>query len=198
MTVEDPAPFLRLFLALAIPPEVRKEIGRAQSQLQRCSPPGLLRWTRPDQFHVTVKFLGDVPCGDLGALEKSAATVCAGFAAMELAAQGVGFFPDARKPRVIWVGAEDAGGRLARLHGQMEDALRRFAPVEPREKFTGHITLGRFKPGRSGSTKSLLEKCAALRDRHFGSWQAQELEIVRSELTAQGAVHRTLCQFRLG
>jgi len=73
VATDQPAPFLRLFLALAVSPAVRQEIGRAHAKLQRHSPPGAIRWTRPDQFHVTLKFLGDVPAEHVAALEESVA-----------------------------------------------------------------------------------------------------------------------------
>ena len=61
MTDDNSSAFLRLFIAFAVPADVRQEIGRAQGQLRRHSPPGAVRWTRPDQFHITLKYLGDVP-----------------------------------------------------------------------------------------------------------------------------------------
>ena len=176
---------------------MREAIGRAQGQLQRHSPPGAIRWTRPDQFHITLKFLGDVPAGQVASLEKSAAAVCAGFAAMRLSARGVGFFPSERKPRVIWAGADDDCGQLAELHRQMDDALRWLAPAEPAQRFSGHITLGRFKPGHHAAIPKLLERAAVFRDRPFGDWQAGEVEIVRSELTATGATHTAMAVFPL-
>ena len=105
MSDENSPAFLRLFIAIAVPPDVQKEIGRAQGQLRRSVPPGAIRWTRPDQFHVTLTFLGDVPAAQVAALEKSVSGVCAGFPALRLSANGVGFFPSEQKPRVIWAGA---------------------------------------------------------------------------------------------
>ncbi len=192
MTADNPAAFLRLFIALAVPPDVRQEIGRAQGQLRRNSPPGAIRWTRPEQFHVTLKFLGDVPSAQVAALEAAVAKVCVGFKVMKLSAHGIGFFPGAQPPRVLWAGVDDLSGQLAELHWQMDAAVRPFAPAERLERFTGHITLGRFKPGHHAATPNLLARATVLRDRHFGDWQAGAAEIVRSELTAAGVMHAPL------
>ena len=124
MPVENPAAFLRLFIAVTVPPDVRLEIGRVQGRLKRDSPPGAVRWTPPDQFHVTLKFLGDVPAEQLAALEKSAAMVCAGFPALRLSSGGIGFFPGSRKPRVIWAGVTDEDGQLSQLHRRLDEALQ--------------------------------------------------------------------------
>jgi 2'-5' RNA ligase len=190
--------FLRLFIALAVPPEVRREIARAQDQLRRRSPPGAVRWTQPEQFHVTLKFLGDVPAAEVEALNTAVAAACAGFPALKLCARGVGFFPNADRPRVLWAGAEDDGGRLAGLHRRLEEAVGRFAPPEKPERFSGHITLGRFKPGHLGSLADLRERAARLRDRPFGGWPSGGVELVRSELTADGARHTVWATFPLG
>jgi len=189
--------FLRLFLAIAVPPEVRAEIARAQSQLQRHAPPGVIRWTKPEQFHVTLKFLGDVPAEQVAGLEQSAAPVCAGFAPLKLSARGIGFFPNEGKPRVIWAGADDGPGEMAELFRQLDEALRWLAPAEKPERFSGHITLGRFKPGRHGSLEDLMKRVAMLRDQLFGEWQAGAVELVRSELTATGATHTAMLVFPL-
>ena len=88
-------------------------------------------------------------------------------------------------------------GQLSELHRQIDDALRWLAPAERPEKFTGHITLGRFKPGHHAAIPKLLELAAGLRDLHFGDWQAEAVEIVRSELTSTGAEHAVVARFRL-
>jgi 2'-5' RNA ligase len=194
---DHPSPFLRLFLALAVPLDVRKEIGRAQGQLRRLAPPGAIRWTQPEQFHVTLKFLGDVPAEQVAALEQAVSGVCSGSPAQRLSARGIGFFPNAQKPRVIWAGTGDDRGQLAELHRQLDEAVRPFAPAGKPERFAGHITLGRFKSGRHAAVETLLERATVLRDRHFGDWLAGEVAIVRSELTSAGARHTPLATFPL-
>jgi 2'-5' RNA ligase len=189
--------FLRLFIALEVPAEVCGEMARAQGQLRRNALPGAIRWTRPEQFHVTLRFLGDVPVNRLEALKTSVGAACAGFPAVRLSASGLGFFPGAERPRVIWCGAEDEAGRLADLHARLDEAVRSFAPAGKPERFAGHITLGRFKPGCHAVTPGLQERITRLRTRPFGGWQAGSVELVRSELTASGARYATVASFAL-
>ena len=197
MATENPSAFWRLFIAIAVPPEIRAEIGRAQGRLKRETPPGTVRWTQSEQFHITLKFLGDVPTEQVSELEKSVAPVCAVSSSLRLSARGIGFFPNARKPRVIWAGAHDDDGRLDKLHRRIDEALRWLAPGERSEKFTGHITLGRFKPGHHAAIPRIVEQAAVFRERHFGKWQAEKIEIVRSELTSVGAEHIPIAAFTL-
>lgn len=197
MAGEIPPPFLRLFTAIAIPPDVRNKIERAQGQLRRNTPPGLIRWTKPEQFHVTLKFLGDVPSDQLPVVNEAVSTVCAGFPPLRLSARGIGFFPGSHKPRVLWAGAADETGKLGELHRRLDEALRPFADADRPGKFTGHITLGRFKPGRPATLRELLERAAVFRDRDFGRWLAEAVEVVRCDLTPAGALHTPLAACRL-
>ncbi len=148
MSDANALPFLRLFIAIAVPLNVRNEIRRVQDQLRRSAPPDAVRWTRPHQYHVTLKFLGDVPSPQLSALEHSVSKVCSNCPALRLSAHGIGFFPGAQKPRVIWMGAGDNDGQFSELHRRLDEVLQPFAPTEKRPGFAGHIALGRFKPGR--------------------------------------------------
>jgi 2'-5' RNA ligase len=198
MQTDEPTPaFLRLFIALAVPRNVQKEIGRAQSQLQRSSPPGAIRWTRPEQFHVTLTFLGDVPATQVEALKVSVSGVCAGFPAIHLSAHGIGFFPNIQRPRVVWVGAGDDKGQLAELHRQLDEEVRPFALAEKSDRFSGHITLGRFKPGHPAAFDKLLARAEIHRQRHFGDWEAGQMDVFRSELTSAGAMHSLFASFPL-
>jgi 2'-5' RNA ligase len=197
MSDENPAAFQRLFIAIPVPETVRGEISRAQDRLRRQAPPGAVRWTPAGQFHITLKFLGDVPGTQVAALEKSLAPLCAAAPALRLSARGIGFFPNAQQPRVIWVGAIDEPEQLAGLHRQIVEALRWVNPAEPPEKFSSHITLGRFKPGHHAAIPQLLELTDGLRDRPFGTWLAPAVELVRSRLTATGAEHDPIAAFPL-
>jgi 2'-5' RNA ligase len=193
MPDENQPAFLRLFIALAVPAAVRDEIARAQGRLKRCAPPGLVRWTRPEQFHLTLKFLGDMPSAQLEALKASVTQACSEVSPIQLAAGGVGFFPSPKKPRVVWAGVRDAGGALAALHQRIHAVGLPFSPADASERFSGHITLGRFKPGHRGTMQALLERAENLSARNFGDWLANDVEIIRSELTPNGAMHTPVC-----
>lgn len=189
--------FQRLFVALPIPPEVQAVIGWVQARLKRESPPGAMRWGRPGQFHVTLKFLGDFPSAQLAALQSALAGACAGFETFDLVAGGIGFFPSARSPRVIWAGVGDERQALIGLQRRIHAAVLPFAPADVGERFAGHITLGRIRPGRQGSVKRVFERSAALRDVEFGRWTADRVELMRSELSSDGARHEVVEAFRL-
>jgi RNA 2',3'-cyclic 3'-phosphodiesterase len=198
MISDSPIDHLRLFIAIPIPEPVRGEIIRVQQELQPLVPRNVARWSRPDQFHLTLRFLGDVPTDCVEDLKKSVGAVCRNAGSLSLRAEGVGFFPNSRSPRVVWVGINDGAGRLVDLQQQIETAVGPFS-AEPGEKnFTGHVTLGRLKNPRPADTRDLAARAQSLEKRLFGEWTAREIEIIRSELSPAGARHTPLASFRLG
>src|ERR1039457_124364 len=128
----------RLFIAVAIPEEVKAKIEAAQAELRRALPGPGVRWTRREQFHLTLKFLGDVDAARVQPLEEAIRAACRGFSALPLRAERVGFFPDLRYPRVAWVGVQDQAEQWPRLHQTVEAATKGFTTEEKEERFTGH------------------------------------------------------------
>src|SRR5205809_984446 len=97
----------RLFIAISVPDKVKDEIEKAQNELRRALPGGSVRWTKREQFHLTLKFLGNVEAPRVEELTESLRRGLEGFAALRLKAEQIGFFPDARRPRVVWAGVQD-------------------------------------------------------------------------------------------
>ena len=189
---------LRLFVAIPMPEAVRNEITGVQQEMRRLVAHDAIRWAKPGQFHLTLRFLGDVPVERVSALQEAVKAVCAGVPAPRLRAQGVGFFPKARSPRVIWTGVNDSDGRLGDLQKKIEVAVQPFAEKPAAEKFAGHVTLGRVKFLRQPEIEKLAAHAQAVKDRLFGEWTAKEVELIRSDLLPSGASHTLLAAFRLG
>jgi len=181
----------RLFAAIQIPEAVRNEMIALQQELKPLAL-GDVRWTNPEQLHLTLKFLGNVPAASLEPVKQSLADACAGIGPFSLRAKGIGFFPNERQPRVIWVGFEDGENVLANLQMRVERRLAPFAEKPGAGKFLPHATLGRFQKYRRHKTEKLLPRATALRGHVFGEWQAGGVSLFRSELTSAGAMHTLL------
>src|SRR5208282_1130973 len=189
---------LRLFVAVPVPDTVREEMVLVQRELQPQMPGDAVRWTKPEQFHLTLWFLGDVSSDCLAALRESLHTACSGARALRLEARGIGFFPNARSPRVVWVGINDDENRLAGLQKKIESAVQSFAAKPGGEHFAGHVTLGRFKQFNNFAIKPLTNTAESMTNRTLGKWTATEVEVVRSELSRIGTVYRVLATLFLG
>jgi RNA 2',3'-cyclic 3'-phosphodiesterase len=198
MTGESAIERFRLFVAIAVPDAVREEILRVQRELQPLMPRGVVRWTKPEQFHLTLRFLGDVSSNRVTGLQDSLRAVCSCTSPLNLRAQGVGFFPKARSPRVIWIGINDGENRLVDFQRKIEDAVQPFSAGPGGERFAGHVTLGRFKRAKQLDINVLTASAETMKDRKFGEWTVLEIEIIRSELLATGSRYTLLASIKLG
>jgi RNA 2',3'-cyclic 3'-phosphodiesterase len=198
MADENSAEHFRLFMAIAMPEPVRDAILRVQRELQSLVPRDVVRWTKPEQFHLTLRFLGDVAADRVEDLKQSAGAVGRGARALAVRAEGVGFFPNSRAPRVIWAGVHDGEGRLLELQRQIETAVAPLSPERGEKNFAGHVTLGRLKYPKPADIRDLVARAQTLEKRRFGEWTAQEVEIIRSESSPSGARYTTLARFPLG
>jgi len=187
---------LSAFCGDTVPGAVREEVVRVQRELQALVPRDVVRWTKPEQFHLTLRFLGDVPSTQVTGLRESIGTACAGTPPLHLRAQGVGFFPNARSPRVIWVGINDKENRLGTFQKKIESAVQTYTVERGGERFAGHITLGRFKEHNRLDNNELTNYSQSMKSRLFGEWTAREIEIIRSELLPAGPRYTSLavCQ----
>ena len=197
MTNESSVETYRLFIALPVPERVKAEIERAQGELRRAVPAGCVRWTRREQFHLTLKFLGNVEASRVEALAESLRQACKDFPALPLRARRIGFFPGPRQPRVIWVGMEELRGHLPLLQGAVESLSEPFTQEKSAKGFAGHVTLGRVKFIKRPHAETLAQRALGMADQVFGEWTAEEVELIRSQLSSNGSAYTTIAAARL-
>ena len=187
----------RLFVAVAVPDEVKAKIEAAQADLRRVLADRNARWTRREQFHLTLRFLGDMEAARVDSLVEAMRAACMGFGALHLRAERIGCFPLRGYPRVVWVGVRDQADQLPRLQQTVEAVTEAFT-VEPKEeRFTGHLTLARIKSIKRAEAEALSQATAGMADRAFGEWTAYHIDLMRSELLPQGARHTSLASIAL-
>jgi 2'-5' RNA ligase len=187
----------RLFIAVTLPEEVKAKIEAAQAELRQALPGSGVRWTGREQFHLTLKFLGDVDAARVEALKEAIRAACQGFSALQLRAERVGCFPDQHFPRVVWVGVQDRTDQLPRLQQAVEAETQDFTAERKEQRFTGHVTLARIKSIRRSEAEALGKVAAGMAERSFGQWTAGKVELMRSVLSPQGARHSSLTTIAL-
>jgi 2'-5' RNA ligase len=199
MEVAPPASpdHLRLFLAIEIPDEVKRRVLKVGDDLRGLLRKSVVRWTRPEQLHLTLKFLGNVKPDDVDPLSRAVSEVCRGFSPLRLHAGSLGCFPRWRSPRVLWVGIRDEGNQLGSLQAALESASAPFT-LEPAEReFTGHVTLGRVKACPRAEIEALSRLAEQLRSLDCGQWTASAVSLIRSQLDPAGARYTELAAARL-
>jgi 2'-5' RNA ligase len=136
---------IRAFIAIAIPDEIRESLEDARRILARELSHSEVRWVKPSNIHLTLRFLGNIGLEKIPILSEGLDDVAAGSAPFSLELDELGCFPNSRRPRIIWVGMDGETGRLSSLHHAVEQMLIPFGWEEEGRKFHPHLTLGRVK-----------------------------------------------------
>ncbi|RMH21172.1 MAG: RNA 2',3'-cyclic phosphodiesterase [Gemmatimonadetes bacterium] len=174
---------MRLFIALNFPKKERERIHRAARPLREAEMP--VRWVEPANYHITLKFLDEVPEARVGAVVGALESVAANTPPIELELGGFGAFPTIRRPRVIWLGA-DPSPALRCLKQDIEWALSDAGFPRETRAFHPHVTLGRAaEDGGAGAFRGLDELAAGLDYR--GVVRVRSLDLMRSTLSRSGA-----------
>lgn len=138
---------IRAFIAIELSTSIKNELGRAGQELSRQVAPGSVKWVKPEQIHLTVRFLGETAVSLLPALFANLDKITAEHAPFTLQLANLGFFPSSKRPRVIWVGIAEPTSPLMALQQSIEQMV--LAQGWPAEKpFHPHLTLGRVKEGQ--------------------------------------------------
>jgi RNA 2',3'-cyclic 3'-phosphodiesterase len=180
---------VRLFIAIEIPQTIRSNFESLLKEFRAIAP--RVKWVRPENLHVTLKFLGETESAKLGPLQN----VLSGIRSTEpvnLDFRGLGFFPHEKRPRVFWAGME-ASTSLKVLAADIDHAVHRLGfPLEERP-FTPHLTLSRFQP--PGIPPKLLQAIQEKGAQAFGSLRTREIHLIESKLKPTGAEYTTVQTF---
>lgn len=188
---------IRSFISIALDPAVAREITRLQHRIEEIPPRETVRWIPAEQLHLTLKFLGNIPGSLVEELSSSLRAICEQYSPLRLRAEGLGCFPNARNPRVIWIGLQGDLQALEQLQEEIERASSRWAEKEEPRRFSPHLTIGRVRENAWREARqigAILETAAAPT---LGAWSAGEVCLMRSQLSPQGAVHTPLATLPL-
>ena len=184
---------IRSFIALPVPEEVTHHLAR----LHLTVPPraGKIRWVKAEAMHLTCSFLGDIEAGQVESIGDAMAGAVAGIAPFITSLDGIGAFPNFRRPRVVWVGFADGHEETVELKARLDDALESLGFEPERRRFHPHLTIGRVK---EGGDRGVLEHAAADWVIPFENWVSDELILFQSVLSRNGPTYTPLVRAQLG
>lgn len=188
---------VRAFVALDLSLDVVRRMTEAQQQMRRAAETAgwKVAWVQPTQFHLTLKFLGNVRAQMTGLIADRLATLAVDRRAFDVEAVGAGAFPDAIGPRVLWIGiregsaSSDSGGPIARLTADIEQSMEDLGFAREKRAFHAHVTVGRVK--ESTPNAGVLEPFANL---SFGTCRVRDLVLYQSVLRSGGSEYRPLAR----
>ena len=180
---------MRLFVALQIPENIRATIAELIRELKPLD--NSWKWTRAENLHVTLKFLGEIPPEKLKNISEALRGVGCNWPIL-VKFRSLGFFPNEKRPRVLWIGM-DAPPSLPRAAAGIEAALASVGVPQEEHAFTPHLTLARNKGAKlSEKMRSALAKYPSTQ---FGEMNASAFHLVESKLKSTGAEYTTLESF---
>ncbi|HEY1763749.1 MAG TPA: RNA 2',3'-cyclic phosphodiesterase [Opitutaceae bacterium] len=179
-------PTERLFLGVALPDGVRADVAALDEPARGVS------WTRPEQIHLTLRFLGEVGPEATDGIEERLAGVRV--EAFILPVEGVGLFPPGAPPRILWVGVGAGHPHLFQLRQRLDDAILAAGVDLDVRRFQPHITVGRCSAGGAPAARSWLRRHRAFSSAPF---RVKAFELCSSRLLPEGAVHTVRRRFPL-
>ena len=185
---------IRTFIALELPPAVISLFQEVQQDLKRLKIRA--RWVRPENIHLTLKFLGDVNPDDIDKIGTAMAGAAIDCPPVTVSVRGIGVFPGIKRPRVIWVGLGGDTQSLLALQSRLEQNLAGAGFPKDKRSFKAHLTLGRIKHTANPAViRRMLMDYARLSAEEF---TFNQVILFKSDLKPSGAVYSKLKQTKLG
>jgi len=190
---------IRTFVAIELDDPLKAALREVQKELKSHSVAHIGRWVSPDSIHLTLKFLGNVPIERVEEIGQAVNRACESFAPFPISLADLGYFPNARRLRVIWVGVGGDLETLVRLQHSVESELNRIGFKPERRGFTPHLTLARIRNRARPHEREEMGKLIAMEqvDKTV-SMIVREVSLIRSDLKPGGAVYTRLAAIALG
>jgi 2'-5' RNA ligase len=185
---------IRSFLAFKLPSEIREQIDKISRELQQSSLP--VRWVKTDNIHLTIIFLGSVSEDTIDDIKKETGAVVQRFSAITIGLNGIGVFPNWRRPRVFWVGLDGEIESLSNLRNELQAELKVFGFKPEKRPFRPHLTLGRFRSSLKGDEelKWILDRFHDIKSNpHY----LNELVLFKSDLKPGGPIYTKMAAWPL-
>jgi 2'-5' RNA ligase len=191
----SPVDKMRLFVAMDIPEGIKEVISSALGGC-RDRMEGV-RWVKPENIHLTVKFIGDYPEEKLGRLVEEIRKAALRSPKVSALLGGCGAFPSQSKARVIWVDMRKGGEEAAIVARKVDSRLGKIGVKREKRPFRGHLTLGRLKRPKDcsdllGRIEENLQELAEM------PFAIEEVVLFRSILSSKGPTYVPLQRIELG
>ena len=185
---------IRSFIAFELPAAVTSLLDNVQQELKALRLTA--RWVRPQNIHLTLKFLGNINSGDIESIGQAMADAAGDCATFTLTVGGIGFFPGIKRPRVIWVGLGGATDALRNFQRNLENRLATIGFPSEKRPFKAHLTLARIRqavnPNILGQT---IQDYSDLGNLKFS---VDRIILFQSDLKPSGSVYSQLKLVELG
>lgn len=178
----------RCFVAVDLQPpadtKVRRLIRQLQSRVEN------VRWTSPDQLHITVNFLGDIDDRELPSVCENIRQVCQDIEPFCISLKGLGTFPKGKPPRVVWAAVDQGAEVLAKMYSELDSVFASLGIPQEGKAYRPHVTLGRV--GRGADRELLSETLAEVGPGFATHFEVDEVRLLASIRERGTVVHESL------
>jgi len=147
-----------------------------------------LKPVKPQNIHLTVRFLGDISPPMVDAIYEEMKQLS--FTPFETELRGLGAFPKLSYPRVVWAGIRKGADKLTDVFEQLEPRLRGLGFKPDTKGFSPHLTIARVRTGRNKA--QLIKLIQEQEDYKFGTIKVEYLRLKKSDLTPKGPIYTTI------
>ncbi|WP_425801022.1 RNA 2',3'-cyclic phosphodiesterase [Desulfitobacterium sp. Sab5] len=164
---------MRLFIGIDLPKELKQALLNFQHELKALGFQGA--WKSPDNFHLTLEFLGELDSGNVTKLNETITSVVNNYHPFALKLAGLGAFPSFKRPHTLWTSLQGSIGELNRLRAELYDLLRKNGFILEERPFKPHITL---------ASRPQLEDIdlSAVQSRELGGFSVTEVILFESKV----------------
>jgi len=184
----------RVFCAIELPSVIREQIGAYSNELRTSVPHARASWSRPENIHLTLKFLGDVPRMRVEALSQASARAVEKFSSFEIQIGGTGAFPPHGSPRVLWIGITDGSGKLAQLQKKLDLECTQVGFEPESRAFNPHLTIARLRRAEGAAELARVHKQNSFAPLIM---KVSELVVIRSELSNTGSRYNAISRHQM-
>lgn len=179
---------MRLFTAIDLPSEILLRLERLLSALR---PEAFIKWSPLDNLHITTKFIGEWPEARVPEIHQ-ALRRARRRQPFEVELKGLGWFPNERSPRVLWLGVEGAT-ELAALAAETENALVPLGIAKEAREFSPHLTLARIK--NPVPLSNLRRKVQQMQPAEMGRISVAKFSLFRSRPGTNASIYEKLMDY---
>jgi 2'-5' RNA ligase len=188
----QPMSTIRTFIAIELSTEARATLAGLQDRLKSVVPPKSVRWTAPENIHLTLHFLGNMSATEVAKVTVLLQNELGAYRPFTLRLEGLGCFPNTRQPRIVWVGVLGETEPLVALQRELGRRLSMIDYVPDSRPYAPHLTIGRVTKGLRARELSrlgeLLEQEQA-RAGQLAGLPVTEISLMRSDLKPTGPVY---------
>ena len=183
---------LRAFLASEVPTTFQDAIQAATTGLRKNLGDDLIRWVPVHNVHLTLIFLGDISSSSLDLIKQMMTVEAAHVHAFEIQIEGLGSYPNARRPRVLWIGL-NAPVTLTYLQHALEAASARLGYAPEDREFSPHLTIGRVRQSVSAADQQKIRDALEnTKVGNLGTVCVNGVHLFKSDLQPTGSLYTKL------